>query len=90
MSKNIRGHTMDVYNNCDNKIISLEDAANKIESGDNVWAGGYLSVPVRFLQELSKKASELEGTTLYAGLLTYPYEFLKPEYLGHLNYNSLF
>ncbi|HIF9324982.1 TPA: acetyl-CoA hydrolase/transferase family protein [Photobacterium damselae] len=81
---------MNVYNNCDNKIISLEDAANKIKSGDNVWAGGYLSVPVCFLQELSKKASNLENTTLYAGLLTYPYEFLKPEYLGHLNYNSLF
>ncbi|MGF1886084.1 4-hydroxybutyrate CoA-transferase, partial [Photobacterium profundum] len=32
----------------------------------------------------------LKGTELYSGLLTYPYEFLKPEYRGHLTYRSLF
>ncbi|HFD0647975.1 acetyl-CoA hydrolase/transferase family protein [Vibrio parahaemolyticus] len=89
-SKNIRGHAMNINNKCDMKIITLEDAASKINSGDRVWAGGYLSVPVCFLHELGKRACDLENTTLYSGLLTYPYEFLKPEYLGHLNYNSLF
>ncbi|TON98937.1 hypothetical protein CGH45_24250, partial [Vibrio parahaemolyticus] len=66
-SKNIRGHAMNINNKCDMKIITLEDAASKINSGDRVWAGGYLSVPVCFLHELGKRACDLENTTLYSG-----------------------
>ncbi|EAS43728.1 4-hydroxybutyrate CoA-transferase [Photobacterium profundum] len=77
-------------NNYESKLISLADAASKIDSGDKIWAGGYLSVPVLFLKELEKIAMMLKGTELYSGLLTYPYEFLKPEYRGHLTYRSLF
>ncbi|MDF2152813.1 acetyl-CoA hydrolase/transferase C-terminal domain-containing protein [Vibrio sp. CAU 1672] len=72
------------------KLITLQQAASKIQSGDKIWAGGYLSVPVALLRELDKTALELEGTELYSGLLTFPYEFLKPEYIGHLTYRSLF
>ncbi|MGF1759348.1 hypothetical protein L4D76_15680 [Photobacterium sagamiensis] len=63
--------------NYENKIIPLSDAVNIIKSGDKVWAGGYLSVPVGFLMELDKKALTLDGTDIYAGLLTYPYKFYK-------------
>jgi acyl-CoA hydrolase len=77
-------------NNYESKLISLADAASEIDSGDKIWAGGYLSVPVLFLKELEKTAMMLKGTELYSGLLTYPYEFLKPEYRGHLTYRSLF
>jgi len=77
----------DTYNK---KLISLAKAAKKIKSGDKIWAGGYLSVPVLALKELDKTALNLNNAELYAGLLTYPYEFLKPEYVGHLTYRSLF
>ena len=73
-----------------NKLVPLSDAVSKIKSGDKIWAGGYLSVPVNFLMELDKVALTLEGAEIYAGLLTYPYQFLKPEYRGHLTYRSLF
>ncbi|MGF1684572.1 acetyl-CoA hydrolase/transferase family protein [Photobacterium minamisatsumaniensis] len=72
------------------KLITLQQAAGKIQSGDKIWAGGYLSVPVALLRELDKVALELNGTELYSGLLTFPYEFLKPDYIGHLTYRSLF
>lgn len=72
------------------KLISMADAASKIKSGNKIWAGGYLSVPVLFLQELEKTALSLQGTELYSGLLTYPYAFLQPEYRGHLTYRSFF
>lgn len=77
-------------NKYNDKLITNSDAVKKIKSGDNVWAGGYLSVPVSFLRELDNVALQLEGTKLYSGLLTYPYEFLKSEYIGHLDYRSLF
>ncbi|MDG3086143.1 hypothetical protein P7F88_08535 [Vibrio hannami] len=40
------------------KIISLESAVGKIESGDKIWAGGLLSMPVIFLQELDKHLTQ--------------------------------
>jgi len=81
---------MNWKNKYQDKFITLEETAKKIKSGDKVWAGGFLSVPVLALQQLDKVALELEGTELYSGLLTYPYEFLKPDYLGKLTYRSLF
>lgn len=80
----------DWQTNYNNKLIPLSDAVSKIKSGDKVWAGGYLSVPVNFLMELDKVALTLDSAEIYAGLLTYPYQFLKPEYRGHLTYRSLF
>ena len=72
------------------KLVSLSEAAAKIESGHKLWVGGYLSVPVSFLLELEKTALELENAEIYAGLLTYPYKFLQAEYVGHLTYRTLF
>ncbi|UGA53667.1 acetyl-CoA hydrolase/transferase family protein [Vibrio sp. VB16] len=81
---------MSWQNSYNDKLISNEKAASMIQSGDKIWGGGFLSVPVLFFQELNKVALELKNTTLYSGLFTYPYEFLKPEYIGHLDYKSLF
>lgn len=72
------------------KLVSLAEAAAKIKSGHKLWAGGYLSVPVCFLQALEKTALELDNAEIYAGLLTYPYKFLQPQYIGHLTYRTLF
>ncbi|SUQ28280.1 Propionyl-CoA:succinate CoA transferase [Vibrio vulnificus] len=72
------------------KIISLESAVGKIESGDKIWAGGLLSMPVIFLQELDKHLTQFHGCELYTGLMTYPYEFLKPQYKENFKHISLF
>lgn len=32
------------------KLISLESAVGKLQSGDKIWAGGFLSNPVIFLK----------------------------------------
>lgn len=72
------------------KLISLESAVGKLQSGDKIWAGGFLSTPVIFLKELDKHLESFVGCELYTGLMTTPYEFLKPHYKKNFHHKSLF
>jgi 4-hydroxybutyrate CoA-transferase len=72
------------------KLISMESAVGKLKSGDKIWVGGFLSNPVLFLKELDKHLTQFEGCELYSGLMTAPYEFLKPQYKGNFRHLSLF
>ncbi len=72
------------------KLLSLESAVGKLSSGDKIWAGGFLSTPVRFLQELDKHLTLFKGCELYTGLVTFPYEFFKPQYRENFRHLSVF
>ncbi len=72
------------------KIISSGQAAAIIESGDRVWAGGLSATPIDFLVELCKRRKELHDVELFTALLTEPFEFLNPEFRGHIGNNSFF
>ncbi|MGF1718439.1 4-hydroxybutyrate CoA-transferase [Vibrio kyushuensis] len=72
------------------KTISLNSAVNKLSQGDKVWAGGLLSSPIMLLLELDKHLDKLEPFELYAGLLTHPFDFLKPQYKSIVHHKSLF
>ncbi len=72
------------------KLIPLNEAATKIQSRDTVWAGGLLSSPILFLLELEKRAQEVQNCELYTGLLTHPFDFLKPEFKSSFKHKSLF
>ncbi|REL29805.1 acetyl-CoA hydrolase/transferase family protein [Thalassotalea euphylliae] len=74
----------------DDKLVSLQDAAQQINSHDKIWAGIILSVPVLFLKTLEQRYTELENCQLYTGILTTPYDFLKPEYRPHIEHHSVF
>ncbi|CDT94548.1 4-hydroxybutyrate CoA-transferase [Vibrio coralliirubri] len=72
------------------KLLSLESAVGKLASGDKIWAGGLLSIPVVFLKELDKHLDLFSDCEIYTGLMTTPFEFLKPQYRDNFKHISLF
>lgn len=46
------------------KIISLEEAAAMIKSGDTLWVGSGLSIPSKFLDTLADRCEELQNVTV--------------------------
>ena len=72
------------------KLLSVDEAAAGIKSGDNVMISGANSAPKDILNALCRRYEELENVTLWTGLLMYPFDFLKREYRGHLNFVTIF
>lgn len=72
------------------KIISSAQAASVIESGDRIWATGLSATPIEFLVELCRRRKELHDVQLFTALLTEPFEFINPEFRGHIGNNSIF
>jgi len=72
------------------KLVSVEDAAAVIKSGDRVWLSPVCSAPIQFGEALAARYQELENVTVICGLLLHPWDFLKGEYKGHINYETFF
>ncbi|MBS7528659.1 4-hydroxybutyrate CoA-transferase [Fusibacter paucivorans] len=72
------------------KLVSVERAAAAVESGDNIWISAMSDTPMHILDALSKRYLELEDVHLHSGILMRPFDFLKGEYKGHINYHSIF
>ena len=72
------------------KLVSVEEAAAQVKSGDRVWLGGVNGAPIDLGNALCARYEELENTAVVSGLLMYPFDFLKSKYKGHLNYESFF
>ncbi|MEA2101353.1 MAG: acetyl-CoA hydrolase/transferase C-terminal domain-containing protein [Thermodesulfobacteriota bacterium] len=70
------------------KCMSADQAAGEILSGDRILMSPANSVPIDILNALCKRKDDLEGVEVYSDLLTYPFEFLKGEYAGHITYYS--
>lgn len=72
------------------KLVSVKDAAAVIKSGNRVWLSPVCSAPIDFGNALAARYQELEDVTVICGLLMYPWDFLKGEYKGHINYETFF
>ena len=81
---------MDCKDNYKSKLVSFEEAAKAIKSGDTMWISPVCSAPIDLVNAVSKRYQELENVNAHSGLLMYPFELLKPEYKGHINYHSFF
>ncbi|MBN1572823.1 MAG: 4-hydroxybutyrate CoA-transferase [Deltaproteobacteria bacterium] len=81
---------MDWQKDYKKKLVTSDEAAAVIKSGDTVGMPGGCSQPVDVVNALCKRKDELENVTLYSGISMYPYEVFKPEYKGHINFISLF
>jgi len=78
----------DIYNE---KHVSVEEAAAKIESNDRIWFGACSSAPIKLLETLSERYQMVENVDLMTAMALYPYKFLQsPEYIGHLNFHTTF
>ncbi len=73
------------------KKMSMEDAANFIESGDSIFIGGTVYVPTALINVLAKRAPELNNVNLIDTMLLEPIlPITSSEYRNHINCHTLF
>lgn len=72
------------------KLVSVENAAKAIKSGDIIFTSAGPSCPVDIIKAISARYQELENVNMASGLLTYPFDYLKGEYKGHITHHSGF
>lgn len=72
------------------KLITVEQAAGLIKSGDHVILSPGGSCPIDFLVKLADRIDELKDVTLTSGLLFVPLPHLYAKYRGHINHHTVF
>jgi acyl-CoA hydrolase len=73
------------------KLVSVDEAAGKIESGDKCWFGPCSSSPVQLMEAIGNRFDELKDVDLVTGMALYPYNFFQDsKYIGHLNFHTIF
>jgi len=72
------------------RIITAEQAAHSITSGQRVFLTGNCSTPQRFLAALRERYRELYGVQLVQVLDLGPGDYITPEMVDHVRINSLF
>lgn len=77
----------EIYNS---KVISIKEAAQKIESGDRIWISPVSDTPFQLLDEIQNRVSELEDVHINSGLIMKPYPFMKGETKQNIHYHTVF
>ncbi|MDI7246177.1 MAG: acetyl-CoA hydrolase/transferase C-terminal domain-containing protein [Bacillota bacterium] len=65
------------------KLITIEEAVAKVESGQSIVVAMCAAEPPGLLGAISSRGDELENVTIMSCLLMRDYDFLKPEMKGH-------
>jgi len=73
------------------KLVSLEEAAGYIESGDTAFLSPMHGAPFQLANAIAERSDELMDVDILSGVELYPFKFLQSsDYLGKINYHSLF
>lgn len=72
------------------KVVSLDEAAGVVKSGDYVMLHGAASEPVTLTHALSARAPELEGVRVFHQIIMDEARYLKPGLEGAIRFNSTF
>ncbi len=73
------------------KLVSVEEAATKIESGDRILFGPCSAAPIQLLEALGDRVDELKDVHVITGLVLHPFKFLQsPRYIGRINFHTMF
>jgi acyl-CoA hydrolase len=73
------------------KLVSVEEAAAKIESGDRIWMGPCSGAPIQITEALADRVNELKDVHIITGLALHPFKILKSsEYIGRINFHTMF
>jgi 4-hydroxybutyrate CoA-transferase len=72
------------------RIVSPDEAARVIKSGQRVFLTGNCSVPQKVLSALVNYAPELQNVEICQALSIGPADYVAPEMEGHLRVNSMF
>ena len=72
------------------RIVSPDEAARVIKSGQRVFLTGNCSVPQKVLSALVNYAPELQDVEICQALSIGPADYVAPEMEGHIRVNSMF
>ena len=73
------------------KLVSVEEAASKIESGDKCWLGPCSAAPIQLMEAICDRVNELTDVDILSGMALYPFKFFQsPDFIGKINYNTIF
>jgi len=73
------------------KLVSVQEAAAKIESGDRIWFGPCSAAPIQLMEALGDRVDELEDVHVISGLALHPFKFMQsPKYIGRINVHTIF
>lgn len=73
------------------KLVSVKEAAAKIESGDRILLGAMSAAPIELMEALADRVNELEDVHVVSGLILHPFKILQsPEFIGRINFHSVF
>ncbi|GAB4532821.1 MAG: acetyl-CoA hydrolase/transferase C-terminal domain-containing protein [Anaerolineales bacterium] len=72
------------------KIVTADQAVEKIQSHQRIFLTGNCSTPRELLSALVKRAPELENVEICQALTIGPADYVAPEMQGHLRVNTMF
>ncbi len=73
------------------KLVSVQDAAAKIESGDRIWFGSSTSTPIQLMDAVVDRYAELTDVHIISSLFLYDFKVLQDaKYIGHIKGHSVF
>ncbi len=72
------------------KLVSPEQAAALVRSGDAIFAGGGVNIPKAFSTALGARASELKNVTILQGFAMALYDYMKPEAKDSFTIETMF
>lgn len=74
---------MDVRELYRSKLVTIEEAVSKVQSGQSIITAMAAAQPTGLLRALGSRKGELHDVTVMSCLLLEDYDFLKPEMRGH-------
>lgn len=72
------------------KIYTAAQAVAKVESGEKIIFGDWVSEPPALVEALVNRADELKGVEIIHGMSPGPNAYVEPEYQGIFHHTSLF
>jgi len=73
------------------KLVSVEEAASRIESGDKCWLGPCSAAPIQLMEAICDRVKELENVDVVTGMALYPFKFFQsPDFIGRINFHTIF
>jgi 4-hydroxybutyrate CoA-transferase len=72
------------------KLVSVDEAAAAFKANDRIWYPPCGGAPVDLINAIARRAAELENVTMITGLILYPFEYLKKDYIGKIGHHTIF
>lgn len=73
------------------KLLSVEEAAKKIDSGDKCLLGPCSSAPIELMEAICDRVDELENVDIVTGMALYPFQCMQStDFIGKINFHTIF